>query len=481
MKRVRVRYAPSPTGFLHIGNARTALFDYLIAKHYDGDFVLRIEDTDIERNVEGGEASQLQYLKWLGIIPDESPEFPNPKYAPYRQMERLDIYKKYTETLLEAGHAYKCYCTPEELEADYHKQKEAGHTSTRYNRKCLHLDKEVRHRYEEEGRPFSIRLRVPENKVYNFDDMVRGTISFDAKDIGDWVLVKSNGIPTYNYAVVVDDALMEISHVFRGEEHISNTPKQLMLFEMLGWEAPRYGHMTLIINENGKKLSKRDNDVMQYISQYEETGYMPEALFNFMTLLGWSPKSETEIFTKEDLIAQFDETRLSKAPSMFDVQKLKWMNHQYLKALDDDAWYDFVRPFALKVYDMGDKDELWIRTCLLLYKEQLQYGSEIASLISLFFEEPELDEASRDVLSWDTTKQVAESFLKHLPEVWSKETLKEAFDKTKAETQLKGKPLFMGLRVSATHQEHGPDLMSSLYLTGKETVQKRLYDYIHNF
>ena len=205
MKKTRVRYAPSPTGFLHIGNARTALFDYLIAKHYGGDFVLRIEDTDIERNVEGGEESQLRYLKWLGIMPDESPEYPNEKYAPYRQMERLDIYKKYTDELLEAGHAYKCFCTPEELEEDYQKQVAAGHVSTRYSQKCLHLDKETIDQNIKEGKPYSIRLRVPENATYTFHDMVRGEITFESKDIGDWVIVKSNGIPTYNFAVVIDD------------------------------------------------------------------------------------------------------------------------------------------------------------------------------------------------------------------------------------------------------------------------------------
>lgn len=480
MKNVRVRYAPSPTGFLHIGNARTALFDYLIAKHYGGTFVVRIEDTDIERNVEGGEASQMQYLNWLGITPDESPAHPNPKYAPYRQMERLDIYQHYTDILIEQGHAYKCYCTAEELEEDYKRQKEAGYSSTRYNQKCLHLDEKTKAQYEREGRPHSVRLHVPENKTYAFDDMVRGPISFESKDIGDWVLVKSNGIPTYNYAVVIDDALMEITHVFRGEEHISNTPKQLMLFELFNWEAPKYGHMTLIINEKGKKLSKRDNDVMQFISQYEESGYLPEALFNFMALLGWSPASEEEIFSKEALIEQFSEERLSRAPSMFDVQKLRWMNAQYLKAMDDEAWLEFMKPFALSSYDMSNKDESWINMLLLLYKDQVQYGKEIADHIKLFFEERVLSEEVKAVLALDTTVTVAASFLKHLPQEWTIENLKTAFSQTKDETGLKGKPLFMGIRTAATHSEHGPDLMSSLYLTGKETVEKRLHDYLNH-
>ncbi|CAM3695672.1 glutamate--tRNA ligase [Erysipelothrix urinaevulpis] len=478
MKRVRVRYAPSPTGFLHIGNARTALFDYLIAKHYDGDFVLRIEDTDIERNVEGGEESQLKYLEWLGIIPDESPQKPNPKYAPYRQMERLDIYKKYTNQLIEEGHAYKCYCTSEELDEDYQRQKDAGYASTRYSQKCLHLDEETKKQYEVEERPYSVRLKVPTDEVYTFEDIVRGTVTFESKDIGDWVIMKTNGIPTYNFAVVVDDYLMEISHVLRGEEHISNTPKQLMLFRMFGWEAPLYGHMTLIVNENHKKLSKRDNSIMQYISQYEEQGYLAEAMFNFMALLGWSYPGEKELFTHDELIEVFDESRLSKSPSMFDVNKLTWMNHQYLKDKTDEEWLAFVKPYASKNYDLSAKDEAWVDQCLLLYKEQLQFGAEITDLIEMFFKDTDLTDEAREVLAEDSTKVVAQTFLNNLPSDWTVEALKEAFNATKKESGLKGKPLFMGLRVAATHQNHGPDLMSSLYLLGRETIEKRLTDYV---
>lgn len=478
MKRVRVRYAPSPTGFLHIGNARTALFDYLLAKHYDGDFILRIEDTDIARNVEGGEESQLHYLEWLGIIPDESPQKPNPKYAPYRQMERLDIYREYIDKLLEAGHAYKCYCTAEELEEDYQRQKEEGHVSTRYNRRCLHLDEETKRAYEEEGKPYSIRLRVPENKTYTFNDLVRGEISFESKDIGDWVIMKSNGIPTYNFAVVIDDYLMEISHVLRGEEHISNTPKQLMIYDIFGWEAPLFGHMTLIVNEEGKKLSKRDHSIMQYISQYKEKGYLPEAMFNFMALLGWSYPGEKEIFTKEELIDIFDEHRLSKSPSMFDVKKLTWMNHQYLKEMEDEAWLEFVMPFVEEAYDLRDISTDWLNHLLLLYKEQLQYGEEIVELISMYFKDPELSAEAKEVLEDERTKQVAQAFLDNLPEEWTVENLKTAFNVTKKETGLKGKPLFMGLRVATTHQNHGPDLMNAIYLLGEEKVRMRLEAYL---
>jgi len=420
MKRVRVRYAPSPTGHLHIGNARTALFNYLFAKHYDGDFVLRIEDTDIERNVEGGEESQLYYMHWLGIDPDESPKNPG-AYGPYRQMERLDIYQKHTDWLIEKGYAYKCYCTSEELDEDYQKQVEAGHAATRYNRKCLHLSKEQKEENERKELPYTVRIRVPDNETYAFSDMIRGNVTFEAKDIGDWVLVKANGIPTYNYAVVIDDHLMAITHVFRGEEHLSNTPKQLMLYRMFGWEIPQFAHMTLIVNEQRKKLSKRDNSIMQYMSQYKDLGYLPQAMFNFMALLGWSPDTEQEIYSHDELIKVFDEKRLSKSPSMFDKQKLTWVNNRYIKEMPLSDVVELCKPFLKKEFDLSDRSEGWIEKLIALFHDQLSYGHQITEL-----------------------------------------------------ARVKGKPLFMGLRAAMTGQCHGPDLMSTIYLLGKEEVRKRL-------
>ncbi len=474
MKRVRVRYAPSPTGHLHIGNARTALFNYLFAKHYDGDFVLRIEDTDIERNVEGGEESQLYYMHWLGIDPDESPQHPG-AYGPYRQMERLDLYKKHTDWLIEHGFAYKCYCTSQELDEDYQKQVDAGHASTRYNRKCLHLSKKQREENDQQQLPYTVRIRVPENETYAFEDMIRGEVSFDSKDIGDWVLVKANGIPTYNYAVVVDDHLMAITHVFRGEEHLSNTPKQLMLYRMFGWEEPKFAHMTLIVNEQRKKLSKRDNSIMQYMSQYKELGYLPQAMFNFMALLGWSPESEQEIFGHDELIRVFDEKRLSKSPSMFDKQKLTWVNNRYIKELPLSEVVALCKPFLEKDFDISERSDDWVEKLISLFHDQLSYGHQITELARLFFDAPaQLEDDAKEALAWETTPLIAKSFIEHLPLDWSVENLKLTMDAVKNETKIKGKPLFMGLRAALTGQCHGPDLMSTVYLLGKEEVRRRL-------
>lgn len=473
MTKVRVRYAPSPTGHLHIGNARTALFNYLFAKHYNGDFILRIEDTDLERNVVGGEESQMKYLHWLGITPDESPSQPNPKYAPYRQMERLDMYQKYAQQLIDAGHAYKCYCTEEELEEDYEAQKANGVVATQYNRKCLlHRSKEELESLAVTNTPFTIRVRVPENETYTFNDMIRGEVSFESKDIGDWVLIKANGIPTYNFAVVIDDHTMDITHVFRGEEHLSNTPKQMMIYRMLGWDTPSFGHMTLIVNEQRKKLSKRDNTILQFMSQYEELGYLPEAMFNFMSLLGWSPVGEEEIFTHQQLIEQFSEERLSKSPSMFDPIKLKWINNRYIKALSFEDFKTLTLPFLEKQYDLTQISQEWIDTLLHLFQEQCSYGQEIVSLTAMFFEDHFSleNEEAETMFNLESTQLVAHAFAQHRPAVWSVETVKETINKVKEVTGLKGKPLFMGLRVVASGKVHGPDLASTLYLLGEERV-----------
>ena len=376
-KKVRVRYAPSPTGFLHIGGARSALFNYLFAKKYGGDIIFRVEDTDIERNVEGGEESQYNDLRWLGIIPDESPNEPK-EYGPYRQMERLDIYRKYAQELLDKGYAYYCYCTSEELERRKEEQLNNGVRATKYDRKCVNLTKEQIEQYEKEGRKPCIRIKLPDHQKIEFNDLVRGKVSFTTDDLGgDFVIMKSNGIPTYNFAVVIDDYLMKITHVLRGEEHLSNTPKQLAIYQMLGWEAPEFGHMTIIINKNGKKLSKRDNNILQFMSQYRELGYLPEAIVNYILLLGWTPESNQEIFSMEEAKKEFDPSRLSTSPSMFDQQKMNWTNGQYINKLDDESYLEFIKPQMAKVMDLNKYDDKTLLEIANLYKEEITYGAEI--------------------------------------------------------------------------------------------------------
>ncbi|MBN8237451.1 glutamate--tRNA ligase [Halobacillus kuroshimensis] len=478
---VRVRYAPSPTGYLHIGNARTALFNYLFAKNAGGKMVVRIEDTDEKRNVKGGEQSQLDYLKWLGIEWEESPNLGG-EYGPYRQMERLDIYKKYVDELMERGLAYKCYMTSEELEAEREAQMARGE-APKYSGAHSSLTEEQMAEFEAEGREPSIRLRVPENHTYTFNDIVRGDITFESSDFGDWVIVKKNGTPTYNFAVAIDDYLMKITHVLRGEEHISNTPKQMMVYEAFGWEAPKFGHMTLILNEDRKKLSKRDEHILQFISQYNDLGYMPEALFNFITLLGWSPVGEEEIFTKDQLIDIFDAERLSTSPAVFDAAKLKWMNNQYIKAADLDQVVELALPHLVEAgrvsEDMSDEDRQWVKELIGLYQEQLNYGAEIVELTELFFkQEIQYDEAAMEVLQGEQVPEVLETFKKNLQQLeeFTPANIKAQIKAVQKETGHKGKKLFMPIRVATTGQTHGPELPNAIHLLGLDTVTVRLND-----
>ncbi|UJL46522.1 glutamate--tRNA ligase [Virgibacillus sp. NKC19-16] len=477
--KVRVRYAPSPTGNLHIGNARTALFNYLFAKHFDGKFIIRVEDTDDKRNVAGGEESQLKYLNWLGIHWDEGADVGG-DYGPYRQTERLDLYNKYVEELFEKGLAYKCYMTEEELEAEREEQRREGQVP-KYSGAHRDLTDEQIAAFEAEGRKPSIRMRVPANQTYTFKDIVRGNITFESSDFGDWVIVKKNGIPTYNFAVAIDDHLMEISHVLRGEEHISNTPKQMMVYDAFGWEPPKFGHMTLILNEERKKLSKRDEHILQFIEQYRNLGYLPETLFNFITLLGWSPVGEEEIFDKETLINIFDPERLSTSAAIFDRQKLNWMNNEYIKASELETVIDLAMPHLIDAgrlpKDMDVETRTWAEKVIALYREQLRYGAEIVELTELFFNEDiTFDEGSMDVLKQEQVPEVLQVFtdkLIHLDE-FTKDSIKQNIKATQKETGHRGKKLFMPIRVATTGQTHGPELPMAIELLGKDVILARL-------
>ncbi|WP_314004660.1 glutamate--tRNA ligase [Gemella morbillorum] len=479
MTKVRVRYAPSPTGNLHIGNARTALFNYLFAKHYGGDFVLRIEDTDFKRNKEEGERSQLKYMAWLGLDYDEGIG-KEKEFGPYRQSERIEIYQKYAEQLLAEDKAYKCYMTAEELEAEREEQVANG-LPPRYSGKHAHLTKEEQDQFEKEGRKPSIRIRVPQDRTYSFNDMVKGELSFEGKDFGDFVIVKNDGVATYNFAVAIDDHLMEISHVLRGDDHVSNTPKQLVVYEALGFKPPIFGHMTLIVNENKKKLSKRDETIIQFIEQYDDLGYLPEALFNFITLLGWSPEGEQEIFTREEFVKIFDEKRLSKSPAFFDNNKLTWINNQYIKAQPLERIVNLALPFFVKegvaTQEEVDNNRAWFEKLISLYQPQMSYGAEIVELTKQFFvEEIKFDEEELEILKQDTTVAVFEDFLEKLEIAgdFTSESIKTLIKTIQKDTGVKGKNLFMPIRIASTGSMHGPELNTSLELLGRDRVVTRV-------
>ena len=478
MNKVRVRYAPSPTGYLHIGGARSALFNYLFAKKNNGDFVLRIEDTDIERNIPGAEESQIKDLEWLGIIADESINKPNPKYAPYRQTEKLDLYRKYAQILIDKGLAYECYCTEEELEKMKEEQLSRGVKSFKYDRHCLNLTEEEKAKYKAEGRKPSIRLKMPANEDLSFNDLVRGPIKFNSNDFGDFVIIKSNGIPTYNFAVVIDDHLMEISHVLRGEEHLSNTPKQLQIYKYFGWEPPKFGHMTIIVNEKGRKLSKRDGSIVQFISQYRELGYLPEAICNFLFLLGFTPKeANREIFSLDEQIKEFDLSNLSKSPSMFDNSKLKWMNGQYIKKIDNKRYLDLVGKYLDKIDYLKDYSKERKEEIALIFKNEIICGSDIINEINAIFDDTlAFNDEELSLLSNSKSTLSVNTFAKNLETISdvNKETINNLLKESQKEIGIKGKDFYMPIRVLLTHKTHGIEMYNIIDILGKEETIKRL-------
>ena len=484
-EKIRVRYAPSPTGHLHIGNARTALFTYLFARHNKGTMVLRIEDTDQKRNVKGGSKSQMENLHWLGIDWDEGPD-KGGDYGPYRQSERKEIYQKYIDQLIDEGKAYYSYKTEEELEAQREEQRAAGvapHYTYEYEGMTADEIKQAQDEAKAKGLKPVVRIHIPEMETYSWDDIVKGHLEFESDTIGgDFVIQKRDGMPTYNFAVVIDDHLMKITHVLRGDDHVSNTPKQLVVYEALGWEPPKFGHMTLIINsETGKKLSKRDESVLQFIEQYRDLGYLPEAMFNFITLLGWSPKGENEIFTKREFIKQFDPARLSKSPAAFDQKKLEWINNQYIKKADRDTLLDLA---LNNLQEAGLVDEHptpekmeWVRQLVNIYSVQMSYTKQIVDMAKIFFEEAkDLSDEEIEEIKNDDGRGVIEEFKKQLDLIprFTSVQIMNAIQATRKATGVKGRKLFMPIRIATTRSMVGPGIGEAMELLGKERVLEHI-------
>lgn len=483
--KIRVRYAPSPTGHLHIGNARTALFNYLFARHYKGKFIIRIEDTDTSRNIKDGERSQLDNLKWLGLDWDEGPD-KSGDYGPYHQSERKAIYEPLIQELLDKNLAYESYETEEELQKQREEQKARGEMPRYVYEYAGMSDDEIQAKIAESkaaGLEPVIRFRVPEHKTYAWDDIVKGKISFDSSTIGgDFVIQKRDGMPTYNFAVVVDDHKMEISHVFRGDDHVANTPKQLMIYEAFGWQPPKFGHMSLIINsETGKKLSKRDESVLQFIEQYRSLGYLPDAMLNFIVLLGWSPVGESEIFTQRELIKMYDEKRLSKSPAAFDGKKLEWINNQYVKSADEDKVMDSALRQLIKAGNIeknpAPQRVEWARKLINVYKRQMSYTAQINEMADLFFNGPdEIDEESKQEISVETALPVLKAMYAQFEkmEIFDTVEILAAIKKVQKATGVKGRALWMPIRIAITHEMHGPELPETIELLGQKTAMSHL-------
>jgi len=475
---VRTRFAPSPTGHLHIGGARTALFNYLFARRYGGKFILRIEDTDLERSSIESEKVIIESLRWLGIEWDEGVEVGGP-HGPYRATERVDIYKKYVDVLFEKGYAYHCYCTEEELEVQRQQLLSKGQMP-RYLGKCRNLTEEQKRRFEQEGRKPTVRFKVPEGVKIVVHDLVRGDVEFMSDDIGDFVIVKSDGIPTYNFAVVIDDHLMKISHVIRGEEHLSNTPRQILIYNALGFELPQFAHVSLILGKDRTKMSKRHGST--WVEQYREQGYLKEGLINFLALLGWSPPEDKEIFEMEYLIENFSLDRVSKNPAIFDIDKLNYINSQHIKLKSLDELTQMCIPYFVEAgYIKEDEAKSkfeWLKKIVKSVYEGLDYLSQIKDKVDIFFnnEIKIEDDDAKEVLKWEHVKHLIDVFENKIKEAGdlTPENIKALFKEIQKETGYKGKNLFMPIRVVLTGKTHGPELVEIIEIVGKENILKRL-------
>ena len=470
--KVRTRFAPSPTGFMHIGNLRTAIFEYLVAKKYDGDFILRIEDTDQNRKVEGAIDFIYKTLELCGFKIDEGPN--NPKeYGPYIQSERKDIYKKYALDLVEKGKAYYCFCTESELE-EMREKANARKKPFLYDGRCSKLSKEKIEENLKNGVPYVIRQKMPKIGSTIVDDLIYGKVKIDNSILDDQILLKSDGFPTYNFANVIDDHLMEITHVIRGKEYLDQTAKYNLLYEAFGWEKPTYIHVAMVLGSDGNKLSKRNGDA-SFMDLYEE-GYLPEAIVNYLVLLGWSPENNQEVFTMEELIKSFNEKRISKSSSRYDVKKLNWFNHKYINNLSDEKYLEYIKPFL--THDISDKSEEWVNKLLLIYKDHLSYGKEINELVNIFFnDEINISNENKEFLESDENIPIViKAYKEELENLkdWNTEEIAEVINKVKEKTGVKGKLLYMPIRIKISGVEHGPELPDEIFLIGKEKVINRL-------
>ncbi len=469
--KVRTRYAPSPTGFMHIGNLRTAIFEYLLAKKYNGDFILRIEDTDQEREVEGAIDFIYNTLDLCGFKIDEGPNNEG-NFGPYIQSKRKDIYKEYALKLVEMRKAYYCFCSEEEL-TKMREKADARKKPFLYDGRCSRLSKEKIEENLKNNVPYVIRQKMPKEGVTIVEDLIYGKVKIDNSILDDQILLKSDGFPTYNFANVIDDHLMEITHVIRGKEYLDQTAKYNLLYEAFGWEKPTYIHVAMVLGEDGNKLSKRNGDA-SFMDLYNE-GYLPEAIVNYLSLLGWSPETNQEVFSMEELISNFNEERISKSSSQYDVKKLKWFNHQYINKMDDEKYLSWIKKYFS---NECDKSEEWLNHLLLIYKSHLNYGKEINELTSSFFnKEFVIDAEAKEFMESDEViPKVVDVFKEEIKSTsnWSVETLQEVINNVKEKAGVKGKMLFMPIRIAASGIMHGPELADTLYLIGKEEILNRL-------
>jgi nondiscriminating glutamyl-tRNA synthetase len=462
---MRVRFAPSPTGHLHVGNARTALFNWLAARGGHGAFLLRIEDTDTERSTRESEQAILTDLRWMGLIWDEGVEAGGDK-GPYRQSERLQIYTDFARQLLAAGKAYYCFCSPEKLESDRQEMLKRG-LPPKYVGTCRTIPADEAASRAASGEKAVIRLRVPAGRDVTFDDVVRGTVSFHTEVIGDPVPVRSDGMPAYNYAVVIDDALMEVTHVIRGEDHISNTPRQILLYEAFGWQPPAFAHLSLVMGPDHTPLSKRHGATS--VAEFRQKGYLPEALVNYLALIGWSPGDGEEILPLAELARRFDLSAVAHGAGVFDEDKLAWVNRHYLKTYDPVALVDLAVPFlrerSLVVGTPSDAGLEWLRSIVPAMASSIDRLTQLSERLHTVFSYDAQEALSRDEIRTELMSEggravalALDSELGATARLTDRETFRAMANRVKEKSGHKGRALFHPIRVVLTGEAEGPEL-----------------------
>lgn len=474
---MRLRFAPSPTGPIHVGNAHTMLFNWLWARHQGGKFVLRFEDTDQARSRPEWAEVIYNEMKWLGLDWDEGPDIGGP-YAPYNQMGRLDLYVEYFNRLKAAGAVYECYCTPDELAAE-RKEFDAKGVPYKYTRRCLHLSEAEKEKFRAEGRTPAWRFRVPDNQVVGFDDMVRGRIEFPTHSIGDFVVMRSNGIPLYNFAVVVDDITMKITHVIRGEGHISNTPVQLLIYQALGEPAPAFAHVSHLLTAERGKMSKRKGDAA--VTDFREKGILGEAMFNFLALLGWTPKDDRELMTREEIVREFNIHDVNKAAAVFDMEKLEWMNGVYIRQLTVEEFAERALPFVVGANLTTEADLRarwdWFVEVMAQVQARTKTLGEIPPYVDFFFNDDLVfdEKAVEKFLTPDVQpffRRAIEAFT-NLP-AWDIPSVEGAVRGLMEEMNLQPKQSMQPMRVAMTGRTASPGLFETVYLIGRERAIQRL-------
>lgn len=485
MENVRVRFAPSPTGYLHIGGARTALFNYFFAKGRNGRFILRIEDTDTERLKEDSVSQILSSMRWLGMEWDEGPE-KGGEFGPYYQSQRQELYLREAKRLVDEGKAYYCFCTPEELEAERARQKEAGQ-ALRYSGKCCSLNAEQVQERLKNGERAVIRIKSPKEGEQVVDDLIRGQVVFQNDQLDDFIIIKSNGMPAYNFACVVDDHAMQINYVIRAEEHLSNTPKQVFLYEVLGYELPKFAHLSMILAPDRSKLSKRHGATS--VEEFKAQGYLPEAIVNYLTLLGWSPGNDQEIFSVEETIRNFSLEKVSKTAAIYDVQKLTWMNGQYLTNGDLDAITEQAIPFlianGLVTQEEAKTKYAYIKKVVDAVRERVKTLQEVAEAGAYFFKEVS-DYDKKGIEKYFMKERAVELLtagkeaLEQVEE-FTMENTESAYRKVIEKLGIKGGEIIHPTRLALTGRTVGPGLFDIIALLGKDTCVQRIdraIDYI---